>query len=137
MSTFSQITASFKFQLLQIPASSGNYYFKLRRILASSNSGSHRRPFYFRLRKILASSISEKFQLLQIPASKNSSFSKFWLPQATYSKTGCEKFWLRRILSLITVSSLQTPLTFLVESCLENLDHLGFFFVDRCLALLP
>ena len=78
-STFSQITASFKFQLFQIPASSGNYYFKLRQILASSNSGSHRRPLVsgcekFWLLQFLKNSSFSRFQLQKIPASPNSGF---------------------------------------------------------------
>ena len=78
-STLSQITASFKFQLFQIPASSGNYYFKLRQILASSNSGSHRRPLSsgcekFWLLQFLKNSSFSRFQLQKIPASPNSGF---------------------------------------------------------------
>ena len=97
---FSPNYSFLKFQLLQIQASSnsGFFKFKLRKILAFSNSG------------------FENF-CLQIPASRNSSFFKFRLRKIQASKnSGFGKFWLQKILFLFTVSSLQTPLTFLGES---------------------
>ena len=87
--------------------------FQLLQIQASSNSGFFNSSFEkFWLFQILALKIS-----LQIPASRNSSFFKFRLRKIQASKnSGFGKFWLQKILFLITVSSLQTPLTFLVES---------------------
>ena len=109
LSTFSPITAF---------SNSSFSKFKLLQIQASSNSSFEK----FWLFQILALKIC-----LQIPASRNSSFFKFRLRKIQASKnSGFGKFWLQKILFLITVSSLQTPLTFLVESWLENLDHLGF-----------
>ena len=112
-STFSQSTASSnssfsKFQLPQATTISSCGKFWLLQILAptgdllvqaAKNSG------FFNFWKIPASPDSsfEQFQLLQILASSGDRF---------VCNSGREKFWLRKILSLITVSSLQTPLTF-------------------------
>ena len=89
----------FKFQLFQIPASSGNYYFKLRQILASSNSGSHRRPLVsgcekFWLLQFLKNSSFSRFQLQKIPASPNSGFLRRPILKQAAKNSGFEEFCL-------------------------------------------
>ena len=103
-----QGTVCFVFSPITAFSNSSFSKFKLLQIQASSNSSFEK----FWLFQILASKIS-----LQIPASRNSSFFKFRLRKIQASKnSGFGKFWLQKILFLITESSLQTPLTFLVES---------------------
>ena len=89
----------FKFQLFQIPASSGNFYFKLRQILASSNSGSHRRPLVsgcekFWLLQFLKNSSFSRFQLQKIPASPNSGFLRRPILKQAAKNSGFEEFCL-------------------------------------------
>ena len=117
-STFSQSTASSnssfsKFQLpqaaflsvTQAAENSGFFKFWLPPAAVLSLTQAAKNSGFFNFWKIPASPDSsfEQFQLLQILASSGDRF---------VCNSGREKFWLRKILSLITVSSLQTPLTF-------------------------